>query len=49
MTGTPQPGVTTFDTATGTANTLTLYQLDCGCADNILIVKDRAANELVLH
>ena len=33
----------------GDASTLTLYQLDCGCADDIPIVKSRTANELALY
>ena len=41
---------TTFDTASpGTANTLSLYQLDCGCAVDILIVKSATADELILY
>ena len=46
----PELGVTTFDTGSaGTANSLTLYQLDCACASDIKVVKSSTADELVLH
>ena len=46
----PTRATTTFDTASpGTASTLTLYQLDCRCADDILIVKSNTADALVLY
>ena len=46
----PVLGRTAFDAAgPGTANTLTLYQLGCGCVDTIRIVKSTTADELVVH
>ena len=46
----PIRATTTFDTASaGAGEILTLYQLDCSCSDDILIVKSRTVGELVLY